>query len=301
MLGRRKCYARRPLDAGLRLVQVVAVAALVGASAGCAQMPPSIRGEEMPVSGTGITVPSPRALTDEEISSLPAATHGAVIPGLLPFSQVTSVPATGYALVRDAALYGSDWNRPVARFPALNFLGEPSVVVGVAEQDGYVLVLTPARRELPSARPAAATTPAAAQTAAWIAREDLTEPRPITTWIRVSVGEQTLTIFEGSSEQASFRIGVGAAQTPTPTNVTGYLQARYFDPDQGQVDHRIQLTSLHATEQDEPYAGQDGGLIGAHFQDVADGAVSHGCLRLDAEALAEVDALPLGTLVTIVP
>ena len=69
---------------------------------------------------------------------------------------------------------------------------------------------------------------------------------------------------------------------------------------QGQSEHRIQLTSLHATGSDEPYGGADGGLIGIHYQAQASGAVSHGCIRLSAEAVAAVDALPLGTPVRIV-
>jgi lipoprotein-anchoring transpeptidase ErfK/SrfK len=51
---------------------------------------------------------------------------------------------------------------------------------------------------------------------------------------------------------------------------------------------------------DEPYGGTDGGLIGLHYQDVASGAVSHGCIRLDADAIAAVDTLPLGTPITVV-
>jgi len=33
---------------------------------------------------------------------------------------------------------------------------------------------------------------------------------------------------------------------------------------------------------------------------VARGAVSHGCVRLDADAIDAVDALPLGTVVQVV-
>jgi lipoprotein-anchoring transpeptidase ErfK/SrfK len=62
----------------------------------------------------------------------------------------------------------------------------------------------------------------------------------------------------------------------------------------------IQLTSLHATTKDEPYGGEDGGLIGIHYNQTTTGAVSHGCVRLTAEAIQAVNRLPLGTPVTMV-
>ena len=118
--------------------------------------------------------------------------------------------------------------------------------------------------------------------------------------IEISVSKQTLSIITDGGATRSFAVGVGTPGTPTPTNVTGYLQARYTDPDQGQTEHRIQLTSLHATAADEPYEGDDGGLIGIHFQQDSSGAISHGCVRMDAAGIAAVDALPRGTLVTVV-
>jgi hypothetical protein len=81
--------------------------------------------------------------------------------------------------------------------------------------------------------------------------------------------------------------------------VTGYLEARYLDPAQNQSAHPVQLTSLHSSAADDPFGGDDGGLIGIHFEPVASGAVSHGCIRVRSAALDAVNALPLGTPVEI--
>lgn len=102
----------------------------------------------------------------------------------------------------------------------------------------------------------------------------------------------------GSAGHQVAATGIGAAATPTPTGVTGYLQARYLDPGQAQ-SNPIQLTSLHSAAADEPYGGHDGGLIGVHFNTTATGTASHGCIRLAPAAITAVNALPVGTPITI--
>jgi len=238
----------------------------------------------------------PVGLSPSQIKELPGATYNAVIPALLPATTTAKVTAA-YSLAFDAVLYGADFRTPVARLDAKNFLGEDTVVVRVAQKGQWSLVLTPARKELPSN--ATSSEPAPAQSAAWMPTRYLLTPIPVTRKVVISTSKQTLSILNGEGKAVqSFPVGVGTSTTPTPTG-TGYLQARYLDPAQGQGEHRIQLTSLHATAADEPYGGSDGGLIGIHFQTTATGAVSHGCVRLSAEAIAAVDALPLGTAVQI--
>jgi lipoprotein-anchoring transpeptidase ErfK/SrfK len=240
----------------------------------------------------------PPGLAPSAIAALPAAVYDAVIPGLLAapsephFTHVSTVAS-------DAPVYGADLTTPVARITATDFLGDPTVVVSVATKGDWSMVLTASRQVLPSQAGDGVAAPA--QTAAWVPTSALRRFGALPHRIVVSVSAQTLTITDakGNAEQ-TFRVGVGTAETPTPTGATGYLQARYLDPAQGQSTHRIQLTSLHATAMDEPYGGTDGGLIGLHYQDVASGAVSHGCIRLDADAIAAVDTLPLGTPITVV-
>lgn len=240
----------------------------------------------------------PPGLTPSAIAALPAAVYDAVIPGLLAApadSRITHASTVAF----DTPVYGADFATAVARIPATDFLGKPTVVVPVATKGAWSMVLTASRQLLPSQAGDGATAPD--QTAAWLPTSALRAAVPLPHRIVVSVSAQTLTITDanGKTEQ-TFPVGVGTAETPTPTGTTGYLQARYLDPAQDQSTHRIQLTSLHATAADEPYGGSDGGLIGIHYQDVASGAVSHGCIRMGGDGIAAVDTLPLGTPVTVV-
>ncbi|MGO4534496.1 L,D-transpeptidase [Leifsonia sp. 2MCAF36] len=238
----------------------------------------------------------PAALTPTQIAALPATTYDAVIPGLLAAPAAARIKAA-YHVAFDTVVYGADFTTPVARIPAKDFLGEPTVVVRVASRGKWSQVLTAARQQLPSK--ATTDAPAPAQSSAWVRTSSLQIATPLSRSIAISASKQTLTIVDAAGEALqTFPVGVGTSKTPTPTG-TGYLQARYLDPAQNQTEHRIQLTSLHATTADEPYGGSDGGLIGIHFQSTATGAVSHGCVRLSAEAIAAVDALPLGTAVQI--
>ncbi|OII28394.1 MULTISPECIES: L,D-transpeptidase [unclassified Curtobacterium] len=229
------------------------------------------------------------------LAALPEAQYSAVIGGLMPFDR-TITSDTVFQLRADAPLFGAARTTPVARFAASDFLRQPTTVVGVERDGDWERVLTPARQQLPSAAGGSA----AAQTSAWVPVASLREVSTPTSRVVISTTDQSVSIVssDGGAVQR-FRAGVGTADTPTPTGVTGYLEQRYVDPAQGTGDHPIQLTSLHSSAADEPYGGHDGGLIGLHWNATTSGAVSHGCVRLDAEAVAAVDALPLGTLVTV--
>lgn len=230
------------------------------------------------------------------VAKLPEAQYSAVIAGLMPFDR-TVRSDTVFHLTADAPLFGADRDRPVARLAAQDFLRQPTTVVGVERDGDWELVLTPARQQLPSA---AGTTGAAAQTAAWVPVSGLRETATPRSRIVISTTDQTVSVVNAAGTTLQrFDAGVGTADTPTPTDVTGYLEQRYVDPAQGTGDHPIQLTSLHSGAADEPYGGHDGGLIGLHWNATTSGTVSHGCVRLDAEAVAAVNALPLGTLVTV--
>ncbi|MFJ3384382.1 MULTISPECIES: L,D-transpeptidase [unclassified Curtobacterium] len=247
-------------------------------------------------SASAAPVPSVPSVSAAALAALPEAQYSAVIGGLMPFGRTVTTD-TVFHLRADAPLFGSDRRAPVARFAAKDFLEQPTTVVGLRREGPWELVFTPARRQLPSA---AGTAGAAAQTSAWVPVASLTTVSTPTSRVRISTKDQTVSIVTASGAvQKSFSAGVGTADTPTPTGVTGYLEQRYVDPTQGTGDHPIQLTSLHSAAADEPYGGHDGGLIGMHWNAATSGAVSHGCVRLDADAVAAIDALPLGTLVTV--
>ena len=246
-------------------------------------------------------LPALSKLSAAQLAALPEARYDAVIAALLPTAGAADAD-TAYRLKKDTVVYAADRATPTARLAARDFLGEPSVVVPVESSGDWLRVLTPARQRLPSTGANSAGTNslgalAPAQTSAWLRADSLSSPTMLVSRIIVSVSAQTLRIIGVGSR--TWPVGVGAPGTPTPVGVTGYLQARYRDAAQGQAEHPIQLTSLHSTAADEPFGGNDGGLIGIHFQASASGARSHGCIRVPLEALAAVDALPLGTLITI--
>ena len=243
------------------------------------------------------SAPSPVAAAPVDLAALPEARYDAVIPGLHGYSSplVPELSRVAYSLRADAPLSAEPGGAPIARFAAKNFLDEPTVVVRVALRGRWALVLTPARSALPSRSGGAAP----AQTAGWVPVEALVNPVTLPRRIVISLSRQELAIVAEDSVEQSFAVGVGTASTPTPHGVTGYLQARYLDPEQNQSRYPVQLSSLHSAAADEPFGGTDGGLIGVHYQRTATGAVSHGCVRLTAEAVRAVDSLPLGTPITI--
>lgn len=279
----------------------IAIACLALALSGCAAAAPSspnlVQSRVQRVTESTTPTPTFIAPSADEIAALPNAIYSAVIPGLIPYREATppNTPAA-YTVATDAALYGADRTTPIARLSA-KFLGGDTVVVPVEFDGDWALILTPSRQSLPSAT--GGTAPA--QTAAWIRSNDLQLGAALIDRIQVSVSAQTLTILDGNGAVvSSFPVGVGTPSTPTPTGVTGYLQARYLDPTQGQSTYPIQLTSLHSTASDNPYGGNDGGLIGVHYEDTSRGQVSHGCVRLNANEIKVVNRLPLGTLISIV-
>lgn len=221
----------------------------------------------------------------------------------MPYDDRNTRTASGkiYSVAVDTALYAADKLTPVARLAAKHFLSDDSIIVPIRTSGAWTLIMTPSRQELPP-KHVAATAATPAQTVVWIRSEKLVPAYTVDKRIVVSIGKQTLTIETlGEMFVNRFSVGVGKANAPTPPDVTGYLQARYLDPSQGQATHPIQPTSLHASAAGDPYRGQDGGLIGLRHNTVTRGDLSHGCVRLQAAAVEAVNALELGTLVSFVP
>ena len=280
---------------------VTAAAVLLGAVGVAAQL-----GVERPptsgsaAKGEGTIVPAAsETLTAAQIAELPEARYNTVIAGLIPYTNasVPAASAAAYTISEDVPIYSAA-RAPVARFAFTNFSNRPTVIVPVRIEGAWALVMTPARQVLPSQANGAAP----AQTAGWVRTSVLRKVTELRQRIVLSVAERKLSIETLAGHvQESFGVGVGTAATPTPTGVTGYLQERYLDPKQGESTYPINLTSLHSASQDEPFQGEDGGLIGIHYFPVHSGSVSHGCIRLPEDAIKSVNALPLGTSITIVP
>src|ERR1700712_1016837 len=237
-------------------VLVLVCLALAASLTSCAMFEAPAPAESGPVTSAGLpTVDDYQPPSADAVAALPEAKYDAVIPGLVAFSQSSvAAPTASYHLTADAALYGADRTTPVARLAALNFLSQNTVVVPVQSDGPWSLVLTPSRQLLPSQNNANAP----AQSSAWMRTSLLVKDADVVARIDGSPSKQTLTITEPGQPAAQFQVGVGAPDTPTPTGVTGYIQARYLDPEQGESVYPIQLTSLHSAVADNPYGGSDG-------------------------------------------
>lgn len=282
---------------GTSTMAVLAAAALVASLAGCSAHESQPTKTRAAATATATATAAPyTAPTTDAVAALPEARYNAVVAGLLPF-RAKSVPKamdTVDTIAADAPLYGSDRTTPVAKLAAKNFLGQDTVVVPVRVDGPWSLVLTPARKVLPSKD-----SKAPAQTSAWIRSDLLHRAQQLSDHIVVDVGKQTVSIVDASgATKQQFSAGVGANGTPTPTGI-GYMEARYLDPAQDQTVYPIGLTSLHSSASDEPFGGSDGGLIGIHYQPTHSGAVSHGCVRLDGPSISALNQLPLGTPVVM--
>ncbi|MEK6311038.1 MAG: L,D-transpeptidase, partial [Curtobacterium sp.] len=232
-----------------------------------------------------------------ETLALPAADYKAVIPDLMPFRETVNAPVQVGHVSSVTPVYGSDRKEAVARIDPTDFLGKQAPVVVVDQRGAWSKILTPARVTLPSTSNAVAP----AQSAGWVKSSAVQSLRTVRERVDVDLTARTLTVTNAAGETSVFEVGIGTDTTPTPSAVSGYLEARYVDPSQGTGDQPIQLTSLHSETQDTPVPGSAGGVIAAHYYDARTGAVSHGCLRLAADAIAAIDALPLGSIVTVTP
>ncbi|MFC4243844.1 L,D-transpeptidase [Gryllotalpicola reticulitermitis] len=243
---------------------------------------------------------APRAaaapLSAAQVAALPEAAYDQVIAGLVPVASTAVEAVQLGALSAAAPLFDAAGTKPVARMQVAGPFGDPNPIVAIARTSDWALVLTPARQALPST---SADGTAAAQSAGWMPTRYITGLGPAGARIRVDLGSRSLVIERQGAPDQRFPVAIGAADTPTPTGVTGYLEARFVDSAAGTGTTPIQLTSLHTTTDDDPAGGRCGGLVALHWWPKASGAVSRGCLRLSPAALAAVDKLPLGTPITI--
>lgn len=237
------------------------------------------------------------AYTVADTLALPLADYQAVIPGLIPWKKTIEGPVQVGTVKGITALYGKDRKTAVAHLNPADFLGNPVTITVIRTDGDWTEILTPARVTLPSK----SNGDAPAQSAAWVATSKLKDLKEVSSHVEISLSARTATVVAPDGSSKVFPVAIGTTKTPTPSKVSGYLQARYEDPSQHTGKYPIQLTSLHSATQDEPLPGGAGGVIGIHWYKTNTGAVSHGCIRMTAEGLDAVNALPLGSIVTITP
>lgn len=151
--------------------------------------------------------------------------------------------------------------------------------------DGWVQVLLPVRPN---------------GSRGWVKAADVTvSPNPY--HIEVSLGQRTITVSRGTQQIYQGPVAVGAPETPTPTGEF-YLRVlvKAIDPDTVYGPYAYGLSSH--SDALETFAGGDA-EIGIHGNDdasVLGSDVTHGCIRMDNDAITMLSKqLPLGTPVEV--
>ena len=116
--------------------------------------------------------------------------------------------------------------------------------------------------------------------------------------VRVHLGSRRLDLFHDGDVIGSWSVAVGAPSTPTPTGRT-FVLGSITDPHQSYSPVILPL-GAHSDTLDT-YGGGPGtvALHGWPDTSVFGQAVSHGCVRVPADALQELTQVPLGTLVLV--
>ncbi len=139
------------------------------------------------------------------------------------------------------------------------------------------------------------------RTQGWIPRAALGGYRTVDTLFLVDLKRLTASLFQNGRRVFQARIGIGAAQSPTPTGVyyiRDRVQTRNGSPIYGPLAFGTSVRSAVETE----WPG--GGFIGIHGTNqpgLIPGRVSHGCIRLRNAAILRLARLmPVGTPLVIV-
>lgn len=173
----------------------------------------------------------------------------------------------------------------MATFDMQTELGSPSTLLVVDMEGDWVEVLLPVRPN---------------GTRGWV-RRSAGELRTTEYRIDVDLDSRRVTLFDADRVVFSSDAAIGAPDTPTPVGrfyVTDLVETG--DPQGSYGGHAIGLSG-HSNDVTE-FAGGDGqiGIHGTNQPSSIGRAVSHGCVRLPNDVVAElVRRVPLGTPVTI--
>jgi lipoprotein-anchoring transpeptidase ErfK/SrfK len=116
--------------------------------------------------------------------------------------------------------------------------------------------------------------------------------------IEVHLGSKTLELLRDGNVVEEWSVGIGTAETPTPTGRT-FLLGAFADRNQNYSPVFLPL-GTHSPTLDTFGGGP--GTVAIHTWPDASGfgqAVSNGCIRVPSDALDQLKEIPLGTLVII--
>ncbi|MEU8118523.1 L,D-transpeptidase [Spirillospora sp. NPDC049024] len=169
----------------------------------------------------------------------------------------------------------------VAELPSTQLKG-PTWVPVVESRPGWRRVLLPSR-------PNGVT--------GWIPDAGLKAARSSSS-VRVDLGDRKMTLYQGGRQVGSWSVAVGAPKTPTPTGRTFLLAS--LAPEKPTYSPLILPVGAHSATLDSFGGGP--GTVAFHgwpTRSVFGRAVTHGCVRVPADALKRLAKVPLGTPVQI--
>jgi lipoprotein-anchoring transpeptidase ErfK/SrfK len=177
-------------------------------------------------------------------------------------------------------VYDEPRGRAFAKVPPEQF--QETWLPVIERRNGWVQVLLPSR-------PNGAT--------GWL-RETGVETRRSPYEVRVHLGSRTLELFYDGDQVGTWTVAIGEPGTPTPTGRT-FVLGSVVDDAQSFSPVILPLGSHSDTL--DTYGGGPGtvALHGWPDASVFGSAVSHGCIRVPADALERLRQVPLGTLVRV--
>lgn len=228
--------------------------------------------------------PSPVAV-HEELGKLPEATTFGNLDGapLDPDPQA-STDGTVLRVQRDLAVYAAPGGQAFARLPATE-LGSPTWVPVVVRDGGWAQVLLPSRPN---------------SSAGWVRTDDpaAVELARSPYEVDVNIDARRLVLKKDGRNVGGWTVGVGKPASPTPRGRTFVMASiketvTHFSP--------IILPLGTHSKTFDTYGGGPGtvALHGWPDPSVFGHASSDGCVRVPADALRQLTALPLGTLVVL--
>jgi hypothetical protein len=182
--------------------------------------------------------------------------------------------------VRTSALYDGPAGRPFAKIEPTQF-GDTWLPV-IAHAGRWLQVLLPSRPD---------------GSTAWI-QAGAVDQAHTPYQIQVHLQSRTLDLFENGSQVGSWSVAVGAPSTPTPVGRT-FLLGQIVDDAQSYSPVILPLGTHSQTL--DTFGGGPGTVAIHGWTDpsVFGHAVSHGCIRVPADALERLRDVPLGTAVLI--
>ena len=225
--------------------------------------------------------PKERSSADVDLTNLVASTTKARLPRA-PLDPDPTGTTDGQVVHprRVLPVYAAPGRRPFAKVTPKQ-MGDTWLPV-IDQEKGWTQVLLPSRPN---------------GSIGWLRTGQLVE-RHTPYVVRVHVGSRRMELVRDGRTVGEWSVAVGAPETPTPTGRT-FLLGSVVDESQG-FSPLILPLGTHSDTLDT-YGGGPGTVALHGWQDtsVFGKAISHGCVRVPADALDQLSQVPLGTLVII--